>query len=381
MTGGASKGCPPLPSPSAQPPFGHLGRWGRAPLDLLEEGARLGETFELRLWRRAVVGYGPDWNRTVLGDLDTFRSRGGLSGLTPYLSGGVVMTDAPGHAERRNQLNPPMHARALERLRERLARTVDARLPVESFDAMAWSLNVVPALLNEAYFAGAFPEGLLTHFLAPLHRPLPGPLVPRPVRFARMRAAIARHMAAAPADALVTDLAALPGAVEEVRVSLAAGFDTTSHTLAWALWHMASSLDGREPGMIAPLIKETQRLYPAGWLGSRVNSRPFTFQGRTFPKGLLVFYSPYLTHRHPDLWPNPDRFDPSRFEARPPAWGYLPFAAGERTCLGMHLARMMLQVALEPFQGGRLRAGHGDPSPRTGLTIAPRGPLPLTWTP
>lgn len=370
-----------LPAPAGAPLVGHLGRWGREPLALLEEGAALGETFELRLWRRAVVGYSTAWNRTVLGDLDTFRSRGSLSGLTPYLNGGVVMTDPPAHAPRRRELNPHLHARALAPLRARLARAVARELPDRPFDTVAWSLRVVPALLNEAFFAGAFPAELLAHFLAPLHQPVPGPLLPRPVRFARVRREIERQLGRAPKGALANELASLPGAAEEVRVSLAAGFDTTSHTLAWALWYLASHPEASTEATLPRLIKETQRLHPAGWLGSRVTSQPFTFEGRTFPRGLLVFYSPYLTHRHPDLWRDPARFDPDRFAERPPAWGYIPFSAGARTCLGMHLARMMLEVALEPFLTGRLGAVAGDPSPRTGLTIAPRGPLHVHWSP
>ncbi len=83
------------PSPTAQRLVGHLGRWGADPLTLLAEGAELGPVFSLRLWRRAVVGYSPAWNRRVLGDLVNFRSRGSMSGLSPYLHGGLVQTDAP----------------------------------------------------------------------------------------------------------------------------------------------------------------------------------------------------------------------------------------------------------------------------------------------
>ena len=78
-----------LPSPRTTPPIGHLWRWTFQPVDLLAEGARIAPVFQLSLWRRVVVGYRPDWNRAVLGDLETFRSRGSLSDLTPYLSAGV----------------------------------------------------------------------------------------------------------------------------------------------------------------------------------------------------------------------------------------------------------------------------------------------------
>ena len=69
---------PQLPSPATRAPFGHLSRWTANGLDLLEEGARLGPVFGIRLWRKAIVGYSPEWNRFVLGDLPLFRSRGSL---------------------------------------------------------------------------------------------------------------------------------------------------------------------------------------------------------------------------------------------------------------------------------------------------------------
>ncbi|MEX2500926.1 MAG: cytochrome P450 [Trueperaceae bacterium] len=368
---------PPLPSPTAQPVAGHLGRWGRDPLALLREGAAGGEPFLLRLWRPAVVGSSPAWNRLVLGDLETFRSKGSLSELSPYLNGGVVMTDEPEHRPRRQELNPTFHARALAVLRERLEASVARHLPSDRFDALAWSLHAVPDMLNDAFFGGRYPEQELHAFFAPLHRPLPGPLLPRPLAFRRVNARL-RALAHDPPDgSLIAHLAHLENVVEEVRVSLAAAFDTTAHTLAWALWYLAQQDAPLDAERIRLLIKETQRLHPAGWLGSRVSAAPFTFEGRTFPAGLLVFYSPYLTHLRTDLWDQPERFVPDRFEAKPPPWGYIPFSAGERICLGMHLAKLMMEVALAPFADGRTRVVGGDPSPRTGLTLSPRGPLTL----
>lgn len=368
-----------LPSPAGQPPFGHLGRWGRAPLELLEEGATLGKVFGLRLWRPAVVGYSPDWNRLVLGDLDTFRSRGSLSALTPYLAGGVVLTDAPKHRPRRQVLNPHVHAGALAPLRQRLSAVVERRLPSGRFEALEWAVDLVPALLNEAFFGGLFPPALLERFLTPLERRLPSPLLPRPLLFRRVNAEIERLLHASPPATLAAAFAPLEDAVEELRIALAAGFDTTAHTLAWALWHLASAPAWGTDEGIPLLIKETLRLYPSGWLGSRIAAAPFEFEGQAFPAGLLVFYSPYLTHRDPELWPEPLEFKPERFTERRPAWGYLPFSAGERICLGMHLANLMLELALTPFAGGELRALSGRARARTGLTLSPRDPLWLEY--
>lgn len=370
-----------LPTPQGQRVVGHLGRWGKAPLELLEEGANLSELFELRLWRRALVGYSPAWNRLVLGDLDTFQSRGSLSTLTPYLAGGVVQTDAPQHKPRRAELNPHFSRGALEPWRERLAQTVAERVPTGRFDALFWAVETVTALLNEAFFGSTFPAALLAKFFSPLEQSLPAPLLPRPLLFRRVNARLEEVLKAPLPGTLAAHVAPLDNAAEELRVALAAGFDTTAHTLAWALWHLASEPAWRTPDALQLVIKETLRLYPAGWLGSRITKKPFTFEEQLYSRGLLVFYSPYLTHRDPQLWPEPLTFDPARFEQRPPAWGYLPFSAGERTCLGRQLALLMLELALTPFLAGELHAVSGVPEARTGLTLAPRGPVWLERTP
>ena len=135
-----------LPMPAGRRVVGHLGRWGRQPLALLEEGASLGPVFGLRLWRPTVVGYSPDWNRFVLGDLELFRSRGSMSGLSPHLAAGVVQTDAPEHRQRRAALEPAVRP-ALDRARcgRGSARWPTGRCPTGEFDAVAWSAEVVAA--------------------------------------------------------------------------------------------------------------------------------------------------------------------------------------------------------------------------------------------
>jgi cytochrome P450 len=91
----------------------------------------------------------------------------------------------------------------------------------------------------------------------------------------------------------------------------------------------------------------------------------------------MVFYSPWLTHHDPRLWPDPESFRPERFDAGRPAWGFVPFAAGARTCLGAPMARLMLRTALEPFAARPPTRVEGDVTPVTGITLRPRGPLRL----
>ena len=61
-----------------------------------------------------------------------------------------------------------------------------------------------------------------------------------------------------------------------------------------------------------------------------------------FPKGALIMISPWLIHRHYDLWENPDRFDPDRFERKSDqasiARAYIPFGMGPRICIGSAFA-------------------------------------------
>jgi cytochrome P450 len=379
-----------LPEPRGRPALGHLWQWTVSPLRLLEAGARTGPVFRLRLWRTAVVGYRPEWNRAILSDLATFRSRGSLSGLSPYLAAGIVHTDAPQHRPSRRGLSPHFSGRALAALEGRLAAVAEARRPRGDFEALSWSAALVQDMLNVALFGGALPPGLLSRFLRPLHRGLPAPMLPRPQVFRRVQIAIAAALADPAPDSIAAHLAAAaeaaaPGGcreaeqkmVENLRVALAAGYDTTSHTLAWASWHLAGHPAWRDPRTLPVFIDEILRRYPAGWLGSRVAARDCTAAGVRVPAGTLVLYSPYLTHNDPSLWDDPHLIRPERFTSGRPAWSYLPFAAGPRTCLGAHLARLILRTALTPLCRGDLAQVGGDPAIAAGITLRPRGPLHL----
>jgi cytochrome P450 len=377
-----------LPEPPGLPVIGHLWRWTASPLRLLEDGARAGPVFQVRLWRPALVGYRPEWNRAILSDLDTFRSRGSLSGLSPYLAAGIVHTDAPEHRPRRRGLSRPYSAHALAALGDQLAAVAEARRPRGDFEALDWSAALVLDMLNVALFGGALPPGLLSRFLRPLHHGLPAPMLPRPWMFRRVEAAIATALAdpapgsiaaglAAAADGAPRDgyRPAAPETVKDLRVALAAGYDTTSHTLAWAAWHLASHPQWRDPQALPLFLDEILRRYPAGWLGSRIATRDCMPAGIPVPAGTLVLYSPYLTHHDPSLWHDPHLIRPQRFASGRPSWSYLPFAAGPRTCLGAHLAQLILRTALIPLCHGDLTQSGGDPAVTAGITLRPRGPL------
>lgn len=362
------------PAPARQPLVGHLGRWGLSPLALLQEGARLGPVFELRLWRRAVVGYNQEWNRAVLGDLDTFRSKGSLSALSPYLNSGVVQTDPPEHRPQRRALNPSFTRGALAALRDQIAAVVEEHLPDGPFDTVEWSATLMRAVLSRTFLGTPGTDPVLNRWLGPMEKPLPQPFLPRPLRFRALDARLTRALADPPAGTLAATFAA-HGGLPEMRVGLAAGYDTTAHTLAWLLAHAAQDPSLMSPARHEAAINETLRLYPAGWTGSRRTHRDTTVAGIDLPEGTLVLYSPFLTHRDPALWPDPTAYRPERADDGVPPWGFIPFAAGERTCLGRHYALLVLRTVLEVLGEHTLRFDGGDLTPLAGVTLRPTGPL------
>jgi cytochrome P450 len=86
------------------------------------------------------------------------------------------------------------------------------------------------------------------------------------------------------------------------------------------------------------VVSEALRLYPPGWLLSRRALDNDVLAGFEIPAGADVLFSPYLLHRHPRFWADPDAFRPERFaaenEAERPRFAYMPFAAGPRHCIG-----------------------------------------------
>jgi cytochrome P450 len=95
-------------------------------------------------------------------------------------------------------------------------------------------------------------------------------------------------------------------------------------------------------------LDESLRLYPPAWGFSRQATGDDDIGGYRVPKGSLVFLIPFVVHRRPKLWPDPDRFDPDRFtpeqEAARPKFAYIPFGAGPRGCIGIHFAMIEAQV-------------------------------------
>ncbi|HEY0712851.1 MAG TPA: cytochrome P450 [Polyangia bacterium] len=159
---------------------------------------------------------------------------------------------------------------------------------------------------------------------------------------------------------------------DEVLTLFFAGFETTARTLTWAIDLIARHPDvasrlgkearevmGERQLTLEDLFKltytrmvadETLRLYPPTALLARQAVKPDEIAGYHVPEKALVILVPYAAHRHPSVWPDPERFDPERFSpaavASRPKHAFLPFASGPRICIGNNFALMEMNIAL-----------------------------------
>jgi len=135
------------------------------------------------------------------------------------------------------------------------------------------------------------------------------------------------------------------------------------------------------------VVDESLRLYPPAWVITRRAVAEDQIDGVTVPAGTLVLISPWLLHRREQTWPDPQRFDPTRFlgaESSRRREGYLPFGAGPRLCIGRDFALVEATLVLAALLRDRTVAHlPGAPEPKVDalVTLRPRTPLHLLLTP
>jgi len=128
------------------------------------------------------------------------------------------------------------------------------------------------------------------------------------------------------------------------------------------------------------VVKESMRVLPPAPWNARVLSQPMEFGGYALPSGTEVFVSIYHTHHMPELYPQPEVFDPGRWEhITPSIFEYQPFSAGPRMCIGASFAIMEIKIILAMLvQRYRLQCLLRSTVDRSGLiVITPRGGLPM----
>ncbi len=152
--------------------------------------------------------------------------------------------------------------------------------------------------------------------------------------------------------------------LDQLRTMLAAGHETSSTSLTWALYHIHRDESIRSrvieelagaatPGEIAALpylgavIQETLRVHPTVPIVLRRLTGPLTVAGVRCAAGDVVGIALPALHFNPDVWQDPDSFDPGRFlDRKPSPFEYAPFGGGYRRCIGAAFAQHELAVAI-----------------------------------
>jgi len=403
MTAIAARPATAIPGPGGHPLLGMARALRAETLGTLQAGfVRYGDVVAYRigpargprrLHRLVIALHHPDDVRRVFTDVEAFTRRTPVFGVLREMFGVNLVTAEGEDWRRQKRLLQPLFTRAaVERYAalfeqeahgvvERLARerdcTIDGRQVTEGYalrvlgrmlfedergiddDTIAALERLVP-IVDRQLFARA---------TQPLRVPLAWP-TPCNRRFAEtrdaLRATIERVLArgrgtrpaACPRPGLVSGLrdardpqSGQPLSDREVRdqalIFLLAGYTTTATALCATL-----HLLGRHPRvqdrvarggaqLALATVQEGLRLHPPSYvLGRRTGAGGVEIAGYALPPDTDVLVSPWMTHRHPRIWSDPERFDPWRFvdaDERPP-YAWLPFGGGARSCIGRQVA-------------------------------------------
>lgn len=335
----------------------------------------------------------------------------------------LIVSDGPQHRKRRGAVAPALHHRKVGDYVQTMVANIDAVIDTwrqgQRLDVCPPLRSVIRRNIAESLYGSrmAAHADTLGEYLQPLldltHEP------PQMLRlrqrlhapsWRRARAAQARvddlvyaEMADArrnprPDDHLLTALidfrdddgqSLSDTEIRDLVVSLIAdGYETASGAMAWAVhalltvpgaWEAATDEVARVLGRRAPsaadvnaltylngVVHETLRLYTPGVISARKVKRDLDFDGHRIQAGRMLIFSPYVTHRIPQIWPRPREFRPERWDPtspdyrRPGPHEFIPFSGGQHRCIGSVLATTEMTVIL-----ARLIA-------RTTLTLPPQ---------
>jgi cytochrome P450 len=190
---------------------------------------------------------------------------------------------------------------------------------------------------------------------------------------------------------------------DEAITLFTAGHETTANALAFTLYLLSQHPDVRKQldaelelvlsrraarfedvehlPFTRAVLAEGMRLYPPAWAIAREATEACIIAGVDVPVGAVVLLSQWLTHRDPRWWPEPTRFDPSRFDdssrSDRPRWAYFPFGGGSRQCVGESFAWMeailVLATLLQEWEMEYLDVE--PPKLKPLITLRPAGPI------
>lgn len=377
---------------------------------LARRGARGVPTLPLGR-RRLVYLLGPEANALVFGHDDWFRFREAFASLEVVDGPtSVVLSDGEDHRRRRGLIRPAVAPRRIDSYVATMVESADEALaatrggrPFDAYELLRGAIrtSTVRALFGSTLSQRADEIGDTLQPLLDLANGLPQSVAARRLLHtpswqramaARQRidelihAEIERERRAGEPSGSPRSLLSVlvhgrpePGAEhagltdEEVRdqavTMMAAGYETTSAAMGWVVYLLGARpqwqqraraevhavLGDRPPQpddlphlkVLRSVVHEALRLYPPAMISARYVVTGFDFRGRRVAPGDLVIYSPYVTHRDPEVYQRPGDFAPDRWESgRRPPNEFLPFGGGQHRCLGSGFATTELTVVL-----------------------------------
>jgi cytochrome P450 len=387
----------------------------------------------------SLFAFGPDSNQTVLTNPDVFHLFSGFPGprnsAHRRFGRGLFGLNGEEHQRQRRLLMPPFRKEAVESYRDVLvslteeflagwtdrqeldlfgaAKELSLRITskvlfdVEDLDlahAIENAFEEWMALNHEIFFAALLPidcpEGSYDELLRSAQR-LEGllqELVRQKGTAASGRNDLLSLLLRARSAGELSDI----DVIGHMHTLFNAAYHTSTSALTWSLFlliqHpsvMRQLLGELEPALAggAPtpaqisqlpvldrVIKESLRILPPVVYAPRTAMQPTDLGPYRLARGTLVVTSHYVTHRLPEIYPQPDRFLPDRWiRAAPSPYACLPFGAGPRMCIGAPFALLMLKTAVPLIcQRFRLTVVPGTRiDRRSDLTLSPRGELPV----
>jgi cytochrome P450 len=388
--------------------------------------------------------------RVLHSNAKAYKKSDGYDELRPVLGDGLLNSEGETWKRNRRLMGPAFHQKALAGVAAQIAAMTDTMMDEwqehcdsgEPFDLAAEMSKLTLTIVGQALFGVDLSEdaGEVGEALAVVLRYIDGRMIslfrlpqtlplPKNVRFRRAIGVLNNHVAAVlkerrgqPAretpDLLEMLLAAQDerGGLtdtqlrDEVMTLILAGHETTATALAWAFqllslhpqinekllaehkelfanWRSPAFEDVPRMRYTAQVLQETMRLRPPVWIIERQAISADTLCGQAVVPGERVTIAPYLIHRHPEHWENPEGFDPERFtparsQGRAKA-AYIPFGAGPRQCIGSLFAMMEAQIILARVVARyRVELLPGAlVEPELMLTLRPKGGVPVTIKP
>lgn len=184
---------------------------------------------------------------------------------------------------------------------------------------------------------------------------------------------------------------------DQALIFLVAGFTTTSNALTLTLYLLgrhpevqdavaAAAREERTSTDPHPLvlgaIQESMRLYPSAYVIARRAENDTQIGGYDVPSGSNVLVSPWVTHRHPAFWRDPETYEPARFTRGEDVsrYAYFPFGAGPRKCVGEHFALLEAVILLRAIISRYELTSHDEELPLKELiSMRPSGPVKAGW--